>query len=193
MGGVKLIPFCAARLRRPLISFLGLFFDRQYLSGKYFDNGLQGIKWAFRALWARNILRLAPPRPWPVGLTCKISNCANIDFHPDDLNNFQSHGVYFQNYRGKIVLGRGCYIAPNVGLITANHDLYNLQEHVNSADIVVGERSWIGMNSVILPGVVLGPRTVVAAGAVVTKSFVEGNVLVGGVPARVIRELREHD
>lgn len=41
----------------------------------------------------------------------------------------------------------------------------------------------------IMPGVQLEPHTVVGAGAVVTKSFPKGYCVLGGVPARVIREL----
>ncbi|MEQ1824103.1 MAG: DapH/DapD/GlmU-related protein, partial [Fimbriimonadaceae bacterium] len=50
---------------------------------------------------------------------------------------------------------------------------------------------WIGMNAVVLPGVTLGDRTVVAAGAVVTKSFPEGWCIVAGVPAKLLRSLKE--
>ena len=56
-------------------------------------------------------------------------------------------------------------------------------------DIIIGKKCWIGMNSVILPGVVLGDHTIVGAGAVVTKSFVDGNCVIGGNPARIIRKL----
>ena len=45
------------------------------------------------------------------------------------------------------------------------------------------------MNSVILPGVELGNRTIVAAGTVVTKSFKQGNIVLGGVPAKIIKEI----
>ena len=47
----------------------------------------------------------------------------------------------------------------------------------------------IGMNPVILPGVTLGPKTVVGAGSVVTKPFPEGHCIIAGNPARVIRKL----
>ena len=45
------------------------------------------------------------------------------------------------------------------------------------------------MNSVILPGVTVGTRTIVGAGSVVTKSFPEGNCVVAGNPAKKIKDL----
>jgi bifunctional N-acetylglucosamine-1-phosphate-uridyltransferase/glucosamine-1-phosphate-acetyltransferase GlmU-like protein len=46
-------------------------------------------------------------------------------------------------------------------------------------------------NSIVLPGVTLGPRTIVGAGSVVTKPFPEGNCIIAGNPARVIKNLNE--
>ncbi|MBQ9417656.1 MAG: hypothetical protein IJU19_03660 [Bacteroidales bacterium] len=112
----------------------------------------------------------------------------NIRFHPDDLNNFQSFGVYYQAF-APITIGRGTYIAPNVGLITQNHDLADPSERGEAKPITLGECCWIGMNAVVLPGVTLGPHTVVGAGSVVTKSFPEGYVVVGGIPAKVIKQI----
>ncbi|MBS7109518.1 MAG: hypothetical protein KH076_09760 [Streptococcus sp.] len=45
------------------------------------------------------------------------------------------------------------------------------------------------MNSVILPGVILGDHTIVGAGAVVTHSFPDGYCIIGGNPARIIKAL----
>lgn len=177
-------------ISRPLAKyFLSLFFDPKYLVGRHFDQGFGGYTFAFRAVWQKNILRLAPPMPWPTLLTCIVTNPMNISFHPDDLNNFQSPGTYFQGFK-KITIGRGSYIAPNVGIITGNHRLDNLDEHEEGRDVVIGERCWIGMNAVVLPGVVLGNYTIVAAGAVVTKSFPEGQQIIGGSPARVLKNFR---
>lgn len=81
------------------------------------------------------------------------------------------------------------WIGPNVGLITANHDLSDLSKNAEPRDISIAEHCWIGMNAVILPGVRLGPHTVVGAGAVVTKSFPDGHCAVAGNPAKVIRRL----
>ena len=58
--------------------------------------------------------------------------------------------------------------------------------------ITVKDNVWIGGNVVILPGVTIGKNSIVAAGAVVTKD-VPDNVIVGGNPARVIREIGEDD
>src|SRR5690606_32188404 len=102
-----------------------------------------------------NILRLDRTYPFPVGLASRISNPANLIFHPDNLDNFQSPELYIQNFSGNVTLGRGCYLAPNVGIITANHDPRNPDVHLEATDVVIGPRCWIGMNSVILPGVVL--------------------------------------
>ena len=176
---------------KPLFRFiLKFYFDGKYLSGKYFDEDVLGYVWALRSVWQRNILRLGPPRPWPVVLTCQISDPARIFFHPDDINNFQSQGTYFQNFSANIHLGRGVYIAPNVGLITANHDVKNPSLHMDGKDICIGDGCWVGMNSVILPGVSLGPGTVVAAGSVVTKSFLDGWQIIGGVPARALKNIQ---
>ena len=53
----------------------------------------------------------------------------------------------------------------------------------------IGKDAWIGAGATILPGVTVGDNAVVAAGAVVTKD-VAPNTIVGGNPAKVIREIK---
>lgn len=60
----------------------------------------------------------------------------------------------------------------------------------HGANIHVGDDVWIGGNATILPGVTIGSNVVVAAGAVVTRD-VPDSALVGGVPAKVLRELED--
>lgn len=55
--------------------------------------------------------------------------------------------------------------------------------------ITIGKNVWIGSKSVILQGVSIGDNCVVAVGAVVTKSFGD-NLIIGGVPAKVIKKNR---
>ena len=121
----------------------------------------------------------------------EVSSAENLIFDPDDMNDFNAFGCYFQNFAAKIVIGKGSYIAPNVGLVTANHVLTDLEQHQPGKDIVLGKNCWIGMNSTVLPGVVLGDHTVVGAGSVVTKSFPEGWQVIAGNPAKVIRKLEK--
>jgi acetyltransferase-like isoleucine patch superfamily enzyme len=102
-----------------------------------------------------------------------------------------SPGCYIQGTAG-IRLGDYSLIGPGVGLISANHDFENISRHTDGG-ISIGKYCWIGMNAVVLPKVVLGDHTVVAAGAVVTTSFTDGFCLVGGVPARKLKDLRRNN
>jgi acetyltransferase-like isoleucine patch superfamily enzyme len=93
-----------------------------------------------------------------------------------------SGNCYYQAING-IKIGANTIIAPGVKLISANHEGHNLSGHVKGGPIIIGKNCWIGANAVVLPGVVLGDHTIVAAGAVVTKSFPMGNEVLMGVPA----------
>lgn len=179
-------------IRMIVIQFLkviaGLFYDKKYLCGKHFDIYYSGWIWVMKGIWFQKILGFNREIPWPVSARTSIVNHKNIVFSPDDMNNFQSPGCYFQNFEAKIYIGKGTYIGPNVGLITVNHDISNLDNHSEHKNIVLGRDSWIGMNSVILPGVKLGPKTIVAAGAIVTKSYRNGYAILAGNPAKVIKK-----
>lgn len=170
-------------------------YDRKYITGRYFEGvGIHkytapGWKWVVQDGFARILLRSNSLVPWPVGYKNTVTHPENIIFSTDDLNIFHTYGVYFQAIDAKIYIGKGTWIAPNVGLITANHNIYDLEKHTPGKDIVLGEACWIGMNSVILPGVHLGNNTIVGAGSVVTKSFIEGNCVIAGNPARIIKKI----
>lgn len=162
-----------------------LFYDKKYLSGEFFDNKRMGWIWAMKGLQGR-VFGQNRNIPWPVNRNTIVSNADNIIFDNSSINIFQVPGCYFQSHKGKIEIGREVYIAPNCGIITTNHDIYNPNNHVEGEDIVIGDNCWIGMNSVILPGVIIGNHTVVGAGSIVTKSFPEGYVVIAGNPAKVL-------
>ena len=98
-------------------------------------------------------------------------------------------GIHLSASVSNIYIDRSCYIASGVKMYSGNHDFDNPDIIITKGDIVIGENCWIGANSVILSGVHLGSRTVVAAGSVVSNSFPEGSALIGGVPAKVIKQL----
>ncbi|WP_459189447.1 acyltransferase [Parabacteroides sp. APC149_11_2_Y6] len=89
---------------------------------------------------------------------------------------------------GRIFIGNYVHLACNIGILSDEHSLYHQDKYVGK-DILIGDYSWIGMNSVILKGVKLGPRTIVGAGSVVTKSFPEGFCVIAGNPAKVVKYL----
>lgn len=168
-----------------------LHYDKRYIVGKHFSGphygiGAVGWRWVVDDYIGCKRLHKNKNVKWPVSPQITIVNPQNIYFSPNDLNNFQHYGVYYQAI-GRITIGEGSYIAPNVGLITANHTLGDLNYHDEPCPITLGKKCWIGMNTVILPGVTLGDNTVVGAGSVVTHSFPEGNCIIAGCPARKIR------
>jgi len=151
--------------------------------------GNAGAMWILNALWFQKVLGFNRRAPYPMHFTQRISRYDNLDIPLSSFNNLQAPGVYFQNFLARISLGEDCYIAPHVGFITANHEVGDLHSHSEGKEIIIGDRCWIGMNAVIMPGVILGSDTVVGAGAVVTKSFPAGKVVLGGVPAKPLKNL----
>ncbi len=86
-----------------------------------------------------------------------------------------------------ITIGDGVAIAD--GALIRDCDDHDIQYdgYEKTAPVVIGDHVWIGQRATILKGVTIGDNAVVAAGAVVTKD-VPANAIVGGVPAKVIRE-----
>jgi acetyltransferase-like isoleucine patch superfamily enzyme len=92
-----------------------------------------------------------------------------------------------------VSIGDRVYMGYDVMLITADHELGESAQRCGRRvyrAICVEDGVWIGSRAVILPGVRLGRGSVVAAGAVVTRD-VAPDTMVGGVPARLIRDLKD--
>ncbi len=103
-------------------------------------------------------------------------------------NVFINSGCRFQD-QGGIIIGDGVLIGHNAVLATLNHDINpENRSSMTPAPIIIGKNVWIGASATILPGVTIGDGAIVAAGAVVTKN-VPPNVIVGGVPAKVIKAI----
>jgi acetyltransferase-like isoleucine patch superfamily enzyme len=88
---------------------------------------------------------------------------------------------------GGIFIGENVSISAGVWLVTGTHDMNDPLFPATYKPIVIGDYVWIGMRATILPGVTLGEGAVVMAGAMVTRD-VPPYAVVGGIPARVIRQ-----
>lgn len=93
--------------------------------------------------------------------------------------------------RDKVTIGSNVNIGPFTRFVSDSHEVGSPRRRAGKffADpISVGDGVWIGACVTVLGGVTIGEGAVVAAGAVVTRD-VPANTLVGGVPAKVIRDL----
>ena len=98
---------------------------------------------------------------------------------------------------GPVTIGNHVNLAQGITVSALNHNFEDTrlridEQGVNTSEIIIDDDVWIGANAVITAGVHIGRHSVVAAGAVVTKDVPEYSV-VGGVPAKVIRTIRQID
>jgi acetyltransferase-like isoleucine patch superfamily enzyme len=84
----------------------------------------------------------------------------------------------------RVEIGARSMLAAEVSIMDSN--FHTLDGSVGTEPVVIGERVWLGLRSMVLPGVTVGDGAVVAAGSVVARD-VEPATLVAGNPARVVR------
>ncbi|MEX6219010.1 acyltransferase, partial [Mammaliicoccus sciuri] len=94
-----------------------------------------------------------------------------------------------------IKLGDHVTLTKGVAFITHDGGVWVFRDEEENIDVFgkieIGNNVFIGLNSLILPGVTIGDNVVVAAGSVVTKN-IESNCVVGGNPAKKIKSLEEY-
>ncbi len=183
--------FCLLSLRKPVLFFKGrnvkishsahLKFGSGFLVGDYSkvhclsQNGL---------VFGRNV---------SIGRCVEVISTAvvsNVGVGISVGNNVGINSNCFIGGQGGVSIEDDVIIGPGVRIFSENHNfggdgLIRKQGETRSR-VVVGRDSWLGAGAVLLPGVVLGSKTIVAAGAVVCKSF-EGGVVLAGCPARVVK------
>lgn len=117
----------------------------------------------------------------------------NVELGDDS---YIGHAVWIGG-RGRITIGSWLLCGPYSVIVSSNHDFrrkdipYASQGEIAST-VIIEDNVWIGASAVVLPGAVVGSNSVVAAGSVVAGEVPRG-VLVGGVPARKIRDLAAED
>ncbi len=123
--------------------------------------------------------RLFPPFHTDCGKNIKVGK-----------NVFINACCKFQD-QGGIKIGNGVLIGHNVTLATLNHDERpDFRQNIYPKPIKIGDNVWIGSNATILQGVTIGNGAIIGANAVVTKDVPE-NTIVAGIPAKIIRKIKE--
>jgi len=90
----------------------------------------------------------------------------------------------------KITIGRNCLFSSNVVFRTGDsHSILSNNKRINEAkDITIKNHCWFSQNTTVLKGVTIEENSIIATGAVVTKSPDKSNVIIGGNPSKIIKE-----
>lgn len=119
-------------------------------------------------------------------------------FYCDYGSNIETGNNFYANFGctlldvAAIKMGDDVQLGPGVHIYTATHpvDPKTRKSGVEyGLAITIGDNVWIGGNAVICPGISIGDNSVIAAGSVVTRD-VPASVVVGGNPAKVIKQLK---
>lgn len=105
-------------------------------------------------------------------------------------DNCRVNGVHI-SAQSRVEIGNNCRISPYTLIIDS--DFHNVDNHFSDVEgdpIIIEEDVWITSRVTILKGVRIGKGSVIAAGAVVTTD-IPPYTLVGGVPAKIIREINK--
>lgn len=162
-----------------------LFFLRA-IAGGGFTSDIFSVRLQVKHFFVQKILGVNRHVPWPVHWTSKV-------LCPDKIKKGTrfpglAYGCHIDGRNG-IVFEENVWVGPRVSIISMNHSVDDYSMYEVDKPVVIRRNCWLATNSVILPGVELGEHTIVAAGAIVTKSFPDGNQILAGNPAKVIRKL----
>lgn len=164
----------------------------------------------WRLLMARALL--APVPPYAGGrLRATVLRLAGFRIGPGTVFSATPAVSGPRGLQDRLSVGRGCYfnvgcvlelgaeiaigdrvaVGQDVMLLTTTHQFGDSERRAGSVvsrAVRIGDAVWLGARAIVLPGVRVGEGAIVGAGAVVNRD-VAPNTLVGGVPARLIREL----
>ena len=120
-----------------------------------------------------------------IGSSVMIIGCGDLEIGDDVW--IGAKALISLSSPAKVTIGSHVDIGPDVLIVTGSHKIEPDGDHIGgegtSGSITIGDGSWICARATILPNMVLAQKTLVAAGAVVTKSHAEQTCLLAGVPA----------
>jgi maltose O-acetyltransferase len=159
-------------------------------------------------LWLANILSFFMPqtrcfgvrRFWyrmagvDIASTVRMNGTSRIHFANVSIGKETWVGAgcqFISTLTASVRIGSSCDIGPEVMFVVGSHEVAGPTRRAGGPDsraISIGSGTWIGARALFLSGSSVGEGCVVAAGSVVATQFPD-NVLLGGVPARIIRQL----
>lgn len=116
-------------------------------------------------------------------------------------NVFIGFGAIFSSPESKIIIKDKVMFGPNVTIMAGDHNTQEIGKYMfdienklpeNDLPVIIESDVWVGTGVIILKGVTIGTGSIIAAGSVVTKN-VEPYTIVGGVPAKKIKERFKRD
>jgi len=167
--------------KRVVYAFLGLFYKELSKGDSNYS-----VKRLIKYTYKQKIIGYNRNVPWPVHFTSQVKCPEKIQRgtkYPG-----YAKGCYIDGRNG-IVFEENVITGPRVSIISQSHDSTDFNNYISGKPIIIRKNSWLSTGCIILPEVELGEHTIVAAGAVVTKSFPEGNQIIGGNPANVIKKI----
>jgi len=136
------------------------------------------------------------------GATARLADGVIIDRSADITAKYGTLAIGSRSYLGQfcvicaresITIGADCLIAEHVSIRDQDHrfghGLTTAKAGFTTAPILIGNNVWIGAKATVIKGVTIGDNVVVAANSVVTHD-IPSNVVVAGVPARILREIK---
>ena len=122
--------------------------------------------------------------------TVQITGIMNVTIGSDTFIGHESRIV--GGGQASIIIGENCDISDRVSIFCGTHDIDLVGIRVAGIgigkNVEIGDGVWIGYGALILPGVKIGNKAIIAAGAVVHKNVDEGTI-VGGNPIKIIRKI----
>lgn len=152
---------------------------------RIFDKVLRELYRLFHpVLWGKNIQINGIPRIYD-SKNLKIGRNVSIN-----------SGCVLQCY-GKLEIGDNVTISDGAKILTRqlriNDYVHNAQEREREHEdkkVVIGNGTWLATNVIVLPGTNIPDNCIIAAGAVVTKNIEKESCLYGGVPAKMLKEIK---
>ena len=172
-----------------------LFYKHYY--AKTFKSYGRDIRWGrdFAFFCIPHTVRVSCPQLITIGDHCQFDDGVYLQCHWQGEGIDIASGVRINAHThilsySKIVIEKKVLIAPFCLIASGNHGVPIGEQaimdcpHRPSGEIVIGTGTWLGHGATILGGVSLAPQITVASRAVVTKSFVQSKIVLGGIPAR---------